>query len=722
MTNFKTFGGVAVATAFLLSGAQAALAMDGVAPPPTPLNSYVPKYAVLGNLNAPTGGKVCVLGYTMQKTGLKVDTTVFDIPAYYLGFPAGDHAHPAWLPATGNTSGVIPALEVGVDIVNMPLEASTQSSPSGRYLNAGNLTFFVVNAPPPGFKCSAISLTYKNKTTGDVDTPQFPYPHGLAEISTYPVWNAAAKRYSDFLTIDISNVDSFEIPLVVNLMNNTASSQRRVAFFGNPIYSPLITRRSMISGPANAGGATSPFAAWLTIQPKYASVAAPFAKLALASASYPYAFLQSPNDYLLNKCLVVPNGVNVPRSCSLNGQLINWNDPLNAYFDASLTKFFSDAFYNNGASKLSVMGDASGAFAAVPWTVQGYTACPVYLGRDARSLDFKATAYATRIVLCNPIGQVTTFKGSIAAKDYKQTPVGKGLKQTATIALPADRCLEARKYVGRNFGQPSTGWVGYITRVDCGAATVMTLDVLDAPGTFAGGKPVQKVCISTGVVNGANNCPRVNPSFPEWVYSNIAWIGGAKWWETATQMVFGNDGAFNSWQPSVYSGDTLTVAQSIARNIVAAFTRGMANCNNVTMSVAALKPDYCAKMTALKATEILPAAVKASDAYWSNQRNFYPAGGYQNYYAQYLHTQQVGAAPKASIFAPPQPIISDVALSNQNLPMGMAYGFGFDETPGYLTLQPAKIAAVPSKLDPIPASWWPANAVTSVQIVVGRAQ
>jgi len=716
-----------------LAGLSATLlfSLAGVAPSanaatPAPARNYIPGSVSMANHGAQSGLKVCVIGFSKQKTGLGVGPYTFDIPAFYLGRGSTDHAGTspvAWRLATGNTSGVINAWEVGVDIVDLPAKPAAASSPSGNYINAGNLTFFVVKPPPAGFDCKSITYTYKNRTTGDINAPIYPYPNGLAEYSTYPVWDAGSKTYSDFMTVDTSNVDSFQIPLLVNLIGGSAAQPKRVAYFGNPVDSPLIDRKSMISGPTDAGGATSPFTRWLSTQKDDNLVAAPFRKLALSRPPYPYAMIQSPNDFLLNTCNIVPNTSPpqyVPGTCNLNGQLLNWNDPLNNYFDAELVKFFGDAFHDGGKARLSVMGDASGAFNSVPWTVQGYTFCPVYLKRDSRSLLFKSASYAATITLCNPLGQVSPLNGALKSGAITQIPAGRGQKQTATISLTAAQCTQAINRMGWNFGQPSSGWVGNITSVDCGADKKMTLDVLNGPGTWAAGKSTQKICISTGVVNSANNCPLANTSFADWVFSNIAWVGGTKWQESASQMVFGNDGAFNSWQPIYYSGPQTTIAQSIARNIVEAFNRGVANCNNVTMSVPAIKPAYCANMTALTRSEILPQAVKASDAYWSNQKNFYPAGAYQNYYAQYLHTMQLGAAPKTNIFALPQPIISAAAVSNQGVPMGMAYAFGFDETPDYLTATPAtKIPNVPSKLDPIPSRWWPADAVTSVQIVIG---
>lgn len=697
------------------AGFEAARA-DSLSQAPSPKKSYVPAGATLLNMNAPSAGKLCVIGYSQQKAGLAIGPHTFNIPAYYL---VKEARGAAWRLATGNQTGVIQALEVGADISALPIKAASPSSPSGNYINAGNITFFFVKSPPAGFACGNIAYQFTNKATGQVNIPSYPYPSGLFEISTYPVWDGAAKTYSDFTTVDVSNVDSFELPLFVNVLSHSSTTSKSIAYFGNPISSPLISRRSMISGAQDSGGATSPFAIWIKAQ---GAVAAPFAGLALATPSYPYAFIQSPNDFLLDACQLVPNSSParyIPSNCSLNGQLLNFAHALGGYFDAEMALFYRNAVANNGA-RLAVMGDSSGAYQATAWRVEGYTSCPLFLKPDTQSLLFGSSAYPkAKFRLCNPVGATQLLSGALPSGAYVQVPVAKGVRQTATISLTKAQCAQARPRVGWNFGQPSSGWVGAITRVSCDDKTPsysMTVQVLDGPGVWSG-RPVQRACVSNGLVKKQNQCARANPGFSDWLFSNIAWVGSTKWQENATQMVFGNDGAFNAWQPILYGGDELLVAQSIARNIVAAFNRGVANCNNVTMAAPALKPASCARVARLSEPAILKAAAGASDAYWSNERNFYPAGARQNYYAQYLHTQRLGTL---NIFAPPQKSFSPtVALSNQGIPMGMAYGFGFDETPGYLSA--AYAIPVPAKFDPIPPAWWGSDHSVGLLVGVGKA-
>ena len=158
---------------------------------------------------------------------------------------------------------------------------------------------------------------------------------------------------------------------------------------------------------------------------------------------------------------------------------------------------------------------------------------------------------------------------------------------------------------------------------------------------------------------------------------------------------------------------------------MAAFSRGIANCNNVTMA-SSQPPGFCSNVT--KSSTIIPMAANASDAYWSNEANWYPVNGVQDYYVQYIHAARLDnqgnivpgpTCPTSgcfNIFAVPNGAIPNgVANSNQGLPMGMGYGFGYDENPVYVS-GPAQ---VPSKLDPIPTAW---GTGLSLAVIIGRSQ
>jgi FG-GAP-like repeat len=465
-----------------------------------------------------------------------------------------------------------------------------------------------------------------------------------------------------------------------------------------------------------SGGKNSPFYAWLAAQPTPQSGPLPvtFQNLALAQnlalqpPPYP-AMIISPDHYLQLQCQgpplipsYVPNAANCSRPVDI-GQLVYLNDPLNSYYDSELTTFFKNAV--SSSKKLVVMGDGQDPPPTGPWTVQGSTKCPLYLTQSSsdQSLLFQdsLTTYPDGIIICDPRNQIVPLQDANIVKysNPGQTP-------TATITLTSTQCTQALNYKGWNFAQPSSGWVGNITKVDCGNNT-MTLSVLRGQGTYTpGGGIIQNVCNPV-----PNKCGDPNPNW-SWVFTNIAMVGGTKPNESPSDMVFANDGAFGTFMGAMYVGKQQTVAKSIGRNIVTAFNHGIANCNNVAI---------CSNLTPLTAAQMNPpSAAMASDAYWSNEANWYPARGLNNYYTQYLHTYQLPTT--TNIFSPPQPVISPINKSNQGIPMGMAYGFAYDENPGYVNAQVNPPAQVPSKFDPIPSTWFtPANNLQYVHIMIGRS-
>lgn len=706
--------GLAFAVLFGATGAA-----DAEAPATSPTNSYIPVKMTPVNLN--TGGKVCVIGYSQQKPSLKVAGNTFVIPPLYLNGTAGNPSSVAWTAPSATTT--IQALELGKDVTAIPVKPQTASTPQGYYINAGTLTFFYVASS--SFNCASITYTYANAATGQVNTPYFPYPKALFEISTYPVDTSTNTQssYYDAATIDTSNVDSFEIPTTVGVYSRSGGQSTGVAAFGNQLGSPLVNGKTVISGP-NGTGSPSPFVTWLSQQNSASVVAAPFASLALTTAINNYPMIQSPTDYLNAKCLQVSSGFvpNIP-SCTLNGQLAHWIDPLNSYFDQELAAFFRDVSYTDTNTKqtslLSIMGDASGSIASGAWTVRGRTYCPLYLIKDSSSLLFGFGSNS--MVLCNPVGQVQTLVYDSAGQYPSVTSTVLPPKSTsnpqpaavATIAVTAPQCAQASGLVGLNLGQPETGYVVNIASVSCGSSSnTITANVVNPPAAGAATSSTQSYCT-------ALPCNSPNPSFKTWVLSNIPWAPGLNWAETASQMVFGNDGVFAAFQPVMYAAnkDLQIVAASLARNVVMALNRGIAHCNNVTMNAAA-PPPHCHGVAALASSQMVAGAGTASDAYWSNQANWYPTGARQNYYAQYLHTMQLGGKPATSIFLPPSSVGMNVASSLQDIQMGMAYGFGYDENPAYLLSK--KVPTVPSKLDPIPTLWWTYHPVIDLQIFIGN--
>lgn len=712
--TFRPLALAAIAVIGVFSGAKAVA---------TTYN-YIPANISFSNLSSPSGGKVCVIGTSLQQVA---GPGVPGLSPYFL--TTNSKRQGIWSPV-GAAQKSVSAFELGTDIVGV-IPSPSAAQP---YINAATIRFYVIKKSS-SMQCSDIQYTYSNTATGDLNLLYYPYPFALLEMSAYPKANLPANGdTSNVLTIDTSNVDDFQIPLSMQF----SKSGNALGTIGNPVSQAVASRKTMISGPKDAGGAKSPFVTWLRGQPGYAAGPKLFEVLALSSAgwnaatpassaagSYPYAMIKGPTGYLSYKCLQAPS-VNwtVPAGCGINGRLINVGDPLGGFYDKEIAAFFRNAYQGAGASTppLVVMGDADAdaPIAQQAWTVASKTAnCPVYLKLDGKSLRFKSS-YKDPIVLCNPLGQVVSLGSAPLA--YTQTPDTVGQTSTAKLQITQAQFNLFKNKVGWNLGQPESGWIGNVTGFSQSAGKFyIALSVVGTPTNPA----KQRLCVVTNAQGSQPTCPQANTSFKTWLFTNIQRGSSIDPFESPTLMVFGNDGAFSSW---LYYPDNslMKVTQSIERNIVWAFAHGVANCNNVTMTTAKLRPAYCAKMARLPAASYNAGAFAASDAYWSNEKNWFPVGGTQNYYAQYLHTARLASASGAvvpgtcsgncfNIFAPPNASIGKPANDNQGVPMGMAYGFGYDENPDYLTIP---IAQVPSKLDPIPAAW---GKDISVAVKIGRS-
>lgn len=536
-----------------------------------------------------------------------------------------------------------------------------------------------VNLAPAGAKAFAAARLYffvgdsgGKLTCGSIQfnpAQAVAWPQGFAE------YTLAA---NGDLVVNISNVDSFQILLEAVFGPNSLLS------FGNPVNNQLyVTAR-------NAVGA---FPVWLRVQ---GAPATQFGVLA-RTATYPgtstgYNSLLSPTAYFQQK--------------DAKSAFINYKSPLSAYYDQHIGSFFSGAV--KGAAHLKVMGDAQGPLKQQPWTVTSNTAaCPLFLvpNSPGASLRFDYDGTGKRyFILCNPYNQVVDLAGAISVT----TQSG----HTALVKLPADQCSKVKK--GWNIAQVETSWVGQVLST-CDASSKVKVQIMRQSKTknFS-----QVVCDSADAVPPCGNAS-TEPSY-HWIASNIPWSSRTSPWEKPSQMVFGNDGIFSSWAEylpaNVADPDaTRIVAASVVRNIASAFSRGIENCNNVTkpFTGSSSPPSNCAKVKVLPAGSYVSGADTASDAYWVNEANWYPAGGYQNYYSQFLHTACLTptCSVNARIFELPNGRLPTVALSNQGAKMALAYGYPYDENPVYLSASAplAASAYVPSKLDPIPASW---NATT----------
>lgn len=655
--------------------------LPGLAAANTVVENYVPASVALATLS---GGTVCAIGSSKGDT-----STTPPIPAYYLASDGKDQG--VWKQITGSTKSIT-ALEVGTDIT------AVQTTPASEMtLKSAAIRFFVIPAATNNFPCSSISYAVTDTDTGDLAVTPYPYPQALFEFTA---WMRTSKQNGTttdeyVLTIDTSNVDSFEMPIQMSVTKGNTT----LALLGNP-DTPNAARTTLITGPDGSGGAQSPFVTWLGAQPNEVANPGAFANLALSSAAgsterYPYALLQSPKDYLFATCINT-GGENIPAGCTTNNALLHWSDPLNSYFETALSTFFSDA-YADSTNPLLVMGDASGSIPQGPWQVASNTAnCPVYLKPDGHSLEFKLQdkQLDKSFVLCNPVGQLVTMNGQPGSFDASSGRL--------TLTQAEYKAYNG-KYIGWILGQPETGFIGTVAGY----------------GGANGAYYVSLKDVKSGALP--------NPSYPIWAFTNVKSGLGLNIFETASEMVFANDGAFAAWQPQyITNGDLKTVALSVARNMIAAFSRGVALCNNVTMA-ASTPPSVCKGMTkvSIKADVSSTEAQNASDAYWANEANWFPAGGPQDYYTQYIHTAQIDAQGRIATelpcsdcaniaLVPNNSIDNGVADSLQGVPMGMGYAFGYDENPTYVS-DPSQ---VPSKLDPIPPGW---GAGLSISVTIGRS-
>jgi hypothetical protein len=138
--------------------------------------------------------------------------------------------------------------------------------------------------------------------------------------------------------------------------------------------------------------------------------------------------------------------------------------------------------------------------------------------------------------------------------------------------------------------------------------------------------------------------------------------------ETATEMVFGNDGVFADARPEAVNGFNVAVALNLQQQVAAALNRGVALAAHYVAGTGSTTKD------------------------WGTEANWYLAGVF-NVFAKFLHQATIQGVP---IFI-----------------AGRAYGFGYDENPGPVPPAPAGQPPVPSKFDPVPAG------TTTVTITLG---
>jgi hypothetical protein len=648
--------------------------------------------------------KICLIGYSVAKGPLA---------SYYLqggawtAVPSSgvDNLHPlkvtsTEITATGSMINTVPA--------------------SSTLLNAANLTFFY--APD----CSKISYSlissvgdvikadYQVISTNPVKTSLKIYPYNTALLEYTVDMDANGRK----LIIDYSNVDNLQGFL-------------EIAITGTPGTVKLGNQVPVSSAVAN-------FRSWLILQLLGLANARQFLPLASGGVNGsfepspgPFNSIQSPTQYLEAKCATATDDKNYPyvngKQCT-PGEFVHLRDPLNSYYEDAVSTFFS----NVATTNLKLMGDAQGPYKQAAWQVSNNTTrCPIFLqagnlssGTDASlTLQYKGTLdpatspAKTDMFICNPANQVQFLN-----PDFTPSVAQNGT--TATITLSQAQFQQVtntpKKGIGYNIGQPETNWIGNIYATDPASHSVSVN--VQTRGTT----PFLQMNCQAG-------CITANPGLgSSWFLSNVPFGSDLVPYETASKMVFANDGVFSTYGDyfkypvgSPAGGTSATelgvVYQSIVRNIAQAFSRGIEKCTPSTLPNA-----NCLLASALPAKGYNGADVSTTaSAIWTLQSNWYPALNTKNYYTEYLHTGTLNSIPggKNILFLPNGKLSADngIAISRQLRPMAMAYGFAFDENAIYLNNNPAPspppggsyTAQVPTKLDPIPAEWGQVSVVVT---------
>jgi hypothetical protein len=397
---------------------------------------------------------------------------------------------------------------------------------------------------------------------------------------------------------------------------------------------------------------------------------------------------------------------------------------LNTYYEDDLAGFFSDV--QNG---LTVWSDAqSGTQLQQVFTGSSSTqTCPYFTVSDNMATLTGTNGYTFNICniafSSNPLPTDNTYPSvsqtvtTIPSPCPPNTPCGAKFGNTATVTLsPAQlsyingilsKLSDKTNGVGWLLSQIDSSWSGQITSPLPASSSLPTQVQVNVIATAAmvqvapptSGPLNQTQCISQDTRNGNQSCLPTNPS-PNWTFSKVGTTSLSNPSFTGTSQVFQNAGQFAAW----VGGDAYPT--SVMRNISMAFSRGIYRCNNVSMAKQSPPPE-CTNVTkgsctATKCDFNNSGVANTSNAYWSLEKNWYPANGHQDYYSEYVHTVQVyqnglvsptygtplNSAVQAWAAPPTSGFWATSALSNQGKLMGMAYGFGFDEDPDYISTLP----------------------------------
>jgi|GEM_PF-6488055 len=423
---------------------------------------------------------------------------------------------------------------------------------------------------------------------------------------------------------DLSQVDSFALPSQAYTTGTTAG------------YDTLGQSLVSLTSPQNLQAIRADFISAMT---SLGSAGDPYKRLATESFSdegkgysYPSGTgpVLNPHSFLSKQISPPPaSGIVYPGA----------NSALNSIFDASLKALFASTIYVNktGLSGDTYMGvpvssglqypsGTTPPNAHLPATLPGMIFCNEANSKDCTIATSSFTAY-------NPAGMTIYNLGATGNYGYiTGTLAGNSctiqLDDPLNVGDLVDTSLFPNGIQGwyvtgstGPFSQSATYYVDSCTP-DCTSSAVTSI-------TLDSGLPTQSTPISGQLILQAWNLASgaLAPSSGDSVFGNVGVLGGISW--------------------STCNPDIINV-------LVTALNRGVSGLRN---------------------SQHVITDITHTDSYvWSQETNWYPANTIMNEYANYLHTRELGGKP---LFARP----NSPAQSAQNMTMGMAYGFGYDENP-----------------------------------------
>ena len=469
-------------------------------------------------------------------------------------------------------------------------------------------------------------------------------------------------------TFDLSMVDSFSLPANAVIQSTTASytTVGQTDVTSASAQNLVAIRSDFASAMSGLGARGQPYlsllsSAFITQPPTNALPGG--AAVTWPVYSYPSGAAPVLNPHsLLAQFVPNPPSPQSPTQTFMPGA----GNALNSVFDTAISAFFSRSSYLN---KTGITGDT---FYAQPVSI-----LPLPDGYAANQKTLLQQAYPTGIpglALCYVQGAYTPSvcgNSPVASNSngWIYNPVHSTVLTTQPLGSQIITGSASANSATLSFGAPVTlpagvnlfGWYLKVNNSTWsgGFDYVIGCNGVQAASACQGPGPINSVVVDRVTTGGVVTSQVVFGLFPA-NSSQTTGISGS--FASSGDQVFGNLGVFGgTLTGSTFAAGTpsLTTAGSDLGNItVTALNRGVSG------------------LTSTYSSSNDPAS---TDSYqWAQETNWYPSSATRNEYAFYLHTRTlpIGSSP---LFARPNP--SATSAGPGGLPMGMAYGFGFDENP-----------------------------------------